>query len=186
MNVVSYTLSEHRHRFAVWAAARASQRGFTKVQKLRKALEKSGIREVLAAPETRHLSAAEFDSLHRKWCSSIRLTLIEDGADKESATFGRAAKLVAVYLKAIVIMSSDYDSSLGRNLHPPIDRILLQALAKSDRIKSAHQAEWGLINWTDLNESRYTNLIHQLRGVLPPNAPFWTIEEYWEPSKVGR
>jgi hypothetical protein len=34
---------EHRHRFAVWAAARAAQRGFVTVEKLRDALEATDI-----------------------------------------------------------------------------------------------------------------------------------------------
>ena len=44
---MSYDLSEHRHRFAIWAAARASQRGFTTVENLRNALESTDIQDVL-------------------------------------------------------------------------------------------------------------------------------------------
>jgi hypothetical protein len=38
-----YDVFEHRHRFAVWAAARAAQRGFVTVEKLRDALEATDI-----------------------------------------------------------------------------------------------------------------------------------------------
>jgi len=41
-----YDLAEHRHRFAVWAAARAAQRGFTTVKNLRAALQAADIRAV--------------------------------------------------------------------------------------------------------------------------------------------
>ena len=99
-------------------------------------------------------------------------------------TYGRAAKLVAVYLKATVIMGDGCDSSFGRNLHPPIDRILLRGLASSD-ITSPHKAAWRSINWTQLNEFAYDELIRQLRSTIPGDAPFWTIEEYWEPSDSG-
>jgi hypothetical protein len=34
-----YTIDIHRHNFAVWAAARAAQRGFTTVENLKAALE---------------------------------------------------------------------------------------------------------------------------------------------------
>lgn len=180
---MSYDLPEHRHRFAVWAAARASQRGFTTVKNLRNALQATDIREVLADPRTLQLSAEQFDALHRSWCSTICSRLTEDGLQK--VTYGRAAKLVAVYLKAIVIMGDGCDSSLGRNLHPPVDRILLQGLALSNRITSPHKAAWRSINWTQLDGSGYDQLIGQLRKSIPDDAPFWTIEEYWEPSDAG-
>ena len=182
---MSYDLPEHRHRFAVWAAARAAQRGFTggTTKDLRDALEATDIREVLAAPQTLQVSPAQFDALHRAWCASICARLARRGIAK--ATYGRAAKLVSVYLKAIVIMGSSCDSPLGRNLHPPIDRILLRGLATSSRIQSRHKAAWALINWTQLDEAAYVQLIRHLREALPQNAPFWTIEEYWEPSDSG-
>ena len=176
---MSYDLSEHRHRFAIWAAARAAQRGFTTVRALRDALQGTDIREVLSDPQTMQLSAAQFDALHRRWCLSICSSLT--GRRVKNVTYGRSAKLVAVYLKATVIMGDGCDSSFGRNLHPPIDRILLKALAGS-RVESPHKAEWGSINWTQLNEPHYERLIGQLRNAIPRDAPFWTIEEYWEPS----
>lgn len=82
-------------------------------------------------------------------------------------------------------MGDACDSSLGRNLHPPIDRILLQALASSDRITSPHKPAWRLINWTQLDEAGYQALICQLRDAIPENAPFWTLEEYWEGSETA-
>jgi hypothetical protein len=60
------------------------------------------MREVLAVPETLQLSAAQFDALHHRWCSSICQTLTARQIAK--VTYGRAAQIVAVYLKATVIM----------------------------------------------------------------------------------
>ena len=177
-----YDLSEHRHRFAVWAAARAAQRGFTTVKNLREALEATDIRDVIAARPTRDLSARDFNALHRRWCSSIQTTLIERGV--RNVSYGRAAKLVAVYLKTVVTMSDACNSSFGRNVHPPIDRTLLQALASSAKITSPHQTEWRLINWTQLEGPAYDRLVGQLRRAIPKGAPFWTIEEYWQPSNT--
>ena len=174
---MNYDITEHRHRFAVWAAARASQRGFTTVKHLRNALQATDIRKVLSAPGTLKLSPVQFQALHRRWCSSICSSLTQRGI--ANVTYGRAAKLVAVYLKATVIMGDGCDSSFGRNLHPPIDRILLRGLASSDRITSPHKAAWRLINWTQLDQSAYEQLIAQLRDAISYDAPFWTIEEYW-------
>lgn len=178
-----YDLREHRHRFAVWAAARASQRGFTTVDNLRNALQATDIQEVLSAPSTFHLSAAQFDALHRRWCSSICESLTKRRIPE--VTYGRAAKLIAVYLKTTVIMGDGCGSSFGRNLHPPIDRVLLHALASSDKISSPHKKWWRSINWTQMDRSAYYQLIGQLRNVIPKDKPFWTIEEYWEPSDAG-
>jgi hypothetical protein len=164
----------------VWAAARAAQRGFTTVKNLREALQATDIRDVLSDPLSLQFSATEFDVLHRRWCSSICSFLTQRAIS--NVTYGRAAKVIAVYLKATVIMGDGCDSSLGRNLHPPIDRILLQGLASSDRITSPHKSAWRDINWTQLDESGYHELIGQLRSALPDDAPFWTLEEYWEPS----
>jgi hypothetical protein len=180
---MEYDLSEHRHRFAIWAAARASQRGFTTVANLRDALEATDIRQVLADPQSLQVSAARFDELHRRWCSSILAFLTRRQIPK--LTYGRAAKLVAVYLKSIIIMGEHSGSALGRNLHPPIDRILLQALAYSTEISSPQKAGWRSINWTQLNEAEYYELIDQLRGALPQAAPFWRLEEHWQPSDGG-
>jgi len=177
---MSYDLREHRHRFAVWAAARASQRGFTTVKNLRDALQATDIRKVLLDPQTLQLSAVQFTVQHHKWCSSICSTLTQRQIG--NVKYGRAAKLVAVYLKATVIMGDGWNSSFGRNAHPPIDRILLRSLASSDRITSPHQAAWRSINWTQLDQDSYDELIGQLRDAIPDEAPFWTIEEYWQPS----
>jgi len=180
---MSYDLSEHRHRFAVWAAARATQRGFTTVANLREALESTDIRERLSLPATLQATSEQFDTLHDHWCIEIRRYLKDrKGLD---ATYGRAAKLIAVYLKACIVLGEASDTPLGRNAHPPIDRILLRALASSDEIQSANKGEWREINWTELDAPAYRELIAGLRRVLPAGAPFWAIEKYWQPSDRG-
>lgn len=182
-STVQYDLVEHRHRFAAWAAARATQRGFTTVARLRTALEVAGVRESLADGATVGVSAAGFDALHRRWCTSISATL--ETASVPGVTFGRAAKLVAVYLKAQVVMGPGWDTPLAHHLHPPIDRILLQALATSPRIASPHKAQWRATSWTQLDEAGYYELIGQLRSSRPSEAPFWMLEELWQPSEPG-
>jgi len=100
-------------------------------------------------------------------------------------TYGRAAKLIAVYLKALVMMGDGWNSLLGQHMHPPIDRILPSSLAASKRITSPYQTGWRSISWTRLNETRYDELISQLRTAIPDGAPFWTIEEFWQPSDIA-
>jgi hypothetical protein len=179
---MAYDLAEHRHRFAVWAAARATQRGFTTVRNLRAALGATDIRRRLDTPSTFGCSAAEFDEMHLRWCSTICSSLTDRGIAKKRATHGRAAKLVAVYLKALVLLGERWDSPFAHNMHPPVDRILLQGLATSKMLKSSHQSAWRSVNWTELDRVGYESLIGQLRAVVHADKPFWIIEEYWEPS----
>jgi len=179
---VTYNLTEHRHRFAVWAAGRAAQRGFTTIANLRDALEAANIRSVLMGSATLQLQADDFEAFHRRWCSSICATLRQRQIPK--ITYGRAAKLVAVYLKTTVLMGDGSDTPFGQNMHPPIDRTLLQHLASSERVTSAHKLSWRSINWTQLTESDYYGLIAQLRELVPAGKPFWIIEEYWQPADV--
>jgi hypothetical protein len=178
---VPYDLSEHRHRFAVWAAARAVQRGFRggKTGKLRRALETTDIKNAIAKSEFSRLHPAKFDRLHRDWCNSIISDWNQRKEDNPEITYGRAAKLIAIYLKATVILGGGADTPVARTIHPPIDNILLKNLATTPVVRSPHKTDWGKTSWTKLGESEYYALIEQLRAALPCDWPFWMFEKYW-------
>ena len=172
-----YDLFEHRHRFAVWAAARATQRNFTSVERLRDALQKCGIKEFVNTAALREIDEARYRELHRDWCRAIIQDLAEGGV--ADPTFGRAAKLVGVYLKAMVVIGPASGSSLACVAHPPIDRILLKKIGKAAEMDSHHRRTWGKVNWTQLTEEAYYSLIDQLRGAVSGDDPFWTLERFW-------
>jgi hypothetical protein len=170
-----YQISEHRHRFSVWAAARATQRGFCDVDSLRKALEACGVREFLATPNFGDIDATRFDVVHRRWCRKVMDSLKE--ARIPNVTFGRAAKLIAMYLKSEVVLGPGFGTAFARIAHPPIDGILLGKLAASD-VNSEHKGKWARTKWTKLNAQQYYELISQLRRV-DPEEPFWKLERFW-------
>lgn len=174
-----YELFTHRHNFSVWTSARSVQRGFggANTQNLRSALEASRIQNFVSDPVSLHTELACFEELHRLWCSRVRARLIE--LEVRDVTYGRSAKLIAVYLKTMVVVGSGAYSSLGRVAHPPIDENLLGNLAQAPGIGSLHQQGWGNINWTQLGEQAYYELVGQLREVIPQELPFWMLEEYW-------
>jgi hypothetical protein len=172
-----YDLFEHRHRFAVWAAARAAQRGLTTVENLRDALEATDIRDFLLEEEkVLSLSDAEFDRQHRSWCNGIVGFL--QRREVQKATYGRAAKLVAVYLKSMIVMGPHGNSALAAVVHPPIDRNLLQNLARSPA-GAPSRRRLQETSWTELSETTYFQLLRALRRMLAPGHPWWMLEEHW-------
>lgn len=172
-----YDLSEHRHRFALWAAARAAQRGHTTVINLRDALESTDIRSFLEKPESFNTGEEGYKENHRRWCQAIVGFL--DARGVAGTTYGRAAKLVAIYVKAMVITTQPTPTKLACFAHPPIDRVLLQNLASSAEINSPYKRHWRTVAWTQLDENGYYALVEQLRTLIPDGEPFWMLEKYW-------
>jgi len=165
----------HKHNFSVWAAARAAQRGFTTVDNLKKALEGCGVVEYVRAKECSTDDWQQYDEMHKQWCESI-ITYLQEN-DVANVTYGRAAKLIAVYIKSMVVLSA-LGSSIAKVAHPPIDRILLQNLSKEKTINHPRKRAWSKISWTQLTKPHYFKLISELRDVVG-NEPFWKLEEHW-------
>lgn len=174
-----YTLGEHRHRFAVWAAARAAQRGLKGAHNvvLAEALESCGVRDVVdAGAASWPTEAAQVDSRHAQWCSRIVDGLQAGGV---AASYGRAAKLVAIYLKVTVIGAGFHETPFGRHLHPPIDDILLKALAAEPRFAAQACRRWRATRWTKLEAVEYAELVRSLRDAGLDVPGFWMVERYW-------
>jgi response regulator RpfG family c-di-GMP phosphodiesterase len=172
MDSERYSAYQHRHNFAVWAAARATQREFTTTEKLREALEASSIDTFVERPCGRE----DFDGRHRGWCGSICQQLRSRRV--EGASYGRAAKLVNVYLKSMVVLP-DLSSDVASYVHPPIDRILLQNVAKAPEVSTERSQTLRNTSWTQLSEAAYFELISMLRDING-DRPFWKIEEHWD------
>lgn len=171
---MTYSDFQHKHNFSVWAGARAAQRGFTNVELLRDSLDQSGIKDFVKNISSIN-SPADFDESHKAWCNSICDYLDQKGV--QNVTYGRAAKLVAVYLKAIVVLS-DLQSIQSKFIHPPIDRILLQNISKKPGVSKENKKKLSSTNWTQLDVDEYFDILNILRGIINPE-PFWKIEEYW-------
>jgi hypothetical protein len=100
------------------------------------------------------------------------------------ASYGRAAKVIAIYLKSSIVLGPAWDSSLARVAHPPIDRELLKKLASSEEFKSECKKHWAKTNWTQLDKTKYKALINQLRDIpWIKDKPLWMLEKYWNLSE---
>ena len=172
---MTYTHFQHRHNFAVWCAARAVQRGFTRSLVLKEALEKCGVMEFIRDNKESAISQQEFDERHDQWCSSILATWERNRI--EGASYGRAAKLLAVYLKSMIVVQVS-PNRLSEVAHPPIDQIILQNISKDKDIRHPNKGQWKEINWTQLDKTAYKRLVHDFRQVFY-GKPFWIIEKYW-------
>lgn len=148
------------YNYACWTAARAVQRNFTTTSNIIKAIESS---DLMRIGEINIQSAEAYDDFHRSCCNQL-IKCFE--TNKIAASYGRAAKIVAIYLKTAVIVRHSGEGKLSELAHPPIDRILLTNLHKR-----YHALDVGEINWTELKEESYFELIAKLR-TLPFNK-FW-------------
>ncbi len=179
----SYTAEDHRFRFAAWAAARASSRGvagFT-TEVAQEALAQSGLQAMVAGVSALPETPDRLDAAHGVWCEKVRASATPGAC----LTYGRAAKLVNVYLKTLFL--SDFRTTGKQTVvdavHPPIDRILLSNLGANE---PTHRTFWKKMHrkgWTKFNRDDYTEVIAKVRDVT--GGRLWKIESHWEVARKG-
>ena len=151
--------------FATWTAARAVQRSFTTTKKIKAAIEKTSLPSF---SKLKIRTDADFEDFHRICAKTIMHSL-----KKEKCTYGRASKIIAVYLKTTIILPLNGKGRICSLIHCPIDRILLTNIAKEQKLKHLKKTIW-----TKLNEEKYWQLIDELRA--NDLTPDWKLEEHWE------
>jgi hypothetical protein len=94
------TIEEHRHRFAVWAAARAASRRMKnfKVELASELIECASLKGKIGDPELLP-SPSEVDASH----AERREMMIQRAKTRAEISHGRAAKLINVYPKAAFV-----------------------------------------------------------------------------------
>mgnify|MGYP006135113607 FL=1 len=180
--VKNYDHTEHTHRFAIWTAARAAQRGFTTTKNIGQAIELTDLRRF--SQSEKDMSAEEFDEWHKKQCHALMTYL--NNQDKINTqgnvvgnlqcSYGRAAKIIAIYLKTRVVIPKPNDK-LSSIIHPPIDAILIKNLYQN-RKELKFNSVFKSLKWTQTDETEYFELIYHLRQIVK-DAPFWKLEYYW-------
>ena len=169
-----YYIEEHVHRYAVWTAARAVQRSFAKTEKIKNAIEKSGLRE--AVKSSAWTDENTFDSFHEVCANKIMEAFKNENIPDVS--YGRAAKIIAIYLKTTVIVASSGADKRCEFIHPPVDRILLSGLCKLDGLRNINKDPW-----TQLSQEKYWGIVNMVRK---SNRAFnWKLEYYWDINKAS-
>ena len=174
-----YTIEEHKHRFAAWAAGRAASVNgcHFRVEQGKQILEAAKLK-VLASAIDNLPQPNDFDTQHREWRNSI----IQAAQQHQLAfTHGVAAKLINVYLKSIFVCSGSHEDPRVKAIHPPIDSVLLDALYNQNI--GGRRNEWQAarrVRWSRLNSEQYDNVISAIRVTIPKGNGLWQIEEYWQ------
>lgn len=174
-----YTIEEHKHRFAAWAASRAaSVNGCRfKVNQGKLIIEGASL-DVVASSIDNLPQPTALDTQHRKWRNDI----IQAAQRHQLAfTHGVAAKLINVYLKAIFVCGGDHADPRVKAIHPPVDFVLLEALYKHDI--GGQRFEWQAakrIRWSNLNCEQYERVISAIRQTISEGSGLWEIEEHWK------
>lgn len=179
MRFEDYSIAEHKHRVASWAAstaAKASPKCRFPVEHGKTILEDIGLNSSfglndLPKPEN-------FDDFHKK----LRLKAINKARTLNIQGFshGVAAKLINIYLKMIFICGGLHEEEKVKMIHPPIDRVLLKELARTrvgnvDVWKTAIQ-----IGWSTFSSEQYENVIDAVQKTMHErNCPSWKIEACW-------
>jgi hypothetical protein len=175
---MAYTIEEHQHRLAAWAAGRASSvKGCRfKVKKGIKILEVSGFNAALSSPD-KLPAPASVDETHKRWRKAIIKAAKGRGLN---FTHGVAAKLINCYLKVRFVCAGQHEHERVKCLHPPIDNVILDELIAHNfgRLKK----EWRRfrrIKWSKFDSDTYENVITNIRKSLR-GEPLWKIEKYWK------
>jgi hypothetical protein len=173
-----YSIEEHKHRFAAWAAATAaSVKGCRfAVQQGNEVLEAAGMKKVLRDAD--RLPAPErMDATHRQWRHRVVKAAEEIGLQ---FSHGIAAKLLNVYLKAGFVCAGCNDHPSVRALHPPIDSVLLETLCEKNA--GGLRDEWikaKRARWSKFTSDQYEAVIKSIRQTMA-DAPLWGVEEHWQ------
>jgi len=176
---MTYTLEDHRHRLAAWAAstaARASKVCRFTVAHGAEILEEAGFNQSFQSPKSLP-DPEQLDATHAIWRASVI-----DAAERRKYPFkhGIAAKLINVYLKVRLVCGSHGADEKVQALHPPIDRVLLTGLEEKNVGEMKREwAEAKRIGWSKYDSRQYQEVVGLIRRAIP-GQPLWTIERYWK------
>ena len=175
---MTYTIHQHCHNFSAWAASRAASVigcRFT-VEQGKALLESIGCWLNLNSP-AQLPEPDQLDRSHRKWRQQI---INQAQILAIPITHGVAAKLINVYLKSRFVCGGFAEYPKVQALHPPIDSLLLQKLARDDfGGKAKLWAKAYKARWSKFNSDTYENVIQEIRESLN-GEPLWKIERFWK------
>ena len=181
---MGYSKEEHIFRAAAWAASRSasSVKGYRfRVKEGQKILENTGFNKITSISDL--LSPENFDKWHDEKCQAVikELDKIDiDKIDPREFSYGIAAKLINIYLKAVLLCGCNYNDKRMRVVHPPIDRVLLQGMLNSKNIPDKYKVVFREhIAWSKYKREHYFEVIKAIKAIQGDEG-LWAVEEYWQ------
>jgi hypothetical protein len=175
-----YSIHEHKHRFAAWAASRAASTQACRFTVLdgKSIIEETELYKLDGNPDLLPQSN-DIDTRHREWrCSVVNLA---QKRELQNFSHGVAAKLINIYLKSMFVCGGHAAHRKVTSLHPPIDRLLLNALHNEK--ESPEFEAWinaRRIRWSNLNSDQYETLIDSIKKrQVRKCEELWQIEDLW-------
>ena len=198
-----YDIHEHRHRVAVWGAGRAYSRqgpGHT-IAVAKHLIEKSGLGAINTAdqlPPPDKMDAFIHERIEAVMTAAHGIFYTKRAKGEPDArkslhcTYGRAQKLVNMYLKLKIVCAGYHDHPYVKAINPPLDAVLLKALdaavsidQESDlpafRQKLRAAKDMGK-TWTTFDRPKYEAYIAAIR-TFQGNQPLWAVERLWNPER---
>jgi len=179
-----YSIEKHKHLYAIWCAAAAYGRGLAGGGNSLafKLIEASGLCQV-TEPEHigQNVDEWQIGFMNKIGAEATRLGVTD-------FSFGRAQKLVNIYLKTVLVCGGHHQHPSVALLHPPLDFELFKGLrsflsknrAAMDKARSAFiAAQKRNPRWTKFSEADYVAHIDAIK-LLMAGRPLYQVEEYWE------
>lgn len=182
----TYDIHKHRHIFSAWAAGRASSVALFcrfPVKSAFEIIEHVGLQDINLADELP--SPDKLKISHRKWrqkakdyAKTMESSLFHSEVHAKNFTDGIAAKLINIYLKSKFISGPDVRHENIAALHPPVDRLLLNELARKDVKRAKDWKRYRDKGWSSFSSNDY----EEVMGLITDHqngSPLWQIERYW-------
>ena len=173
-----YTIEEHKHRYAAWAASRAASTKTCRFNVLqgKNIIEAVALNRLLSDPQLLP-TPDQIDCKHREWRAAA--ICAANGKDLTGFSHGVAAKLINVYLKSAFVCAGHEAHANVAALHPPIYSLLLNELQAANIGDLAEQ--WAIarkVRWSKFNSEQYEAVISTIRKAMG-GAALWQVEAHW-------
>lgn len=183
MSTTQYSIEKHKHMYAKWCAAAAYGRGLAGGGNplAFRLIEASGLDQV-TGPERIEENVDEWQmSFMEKMKAEAASLGISD------FSFGRAQKLVNIYLKTILVCGGHHHHQRVELLHPPLDSVLLKGLrtflwknrnAMAEARSAFLAAQKSQASWTKFSKVDYVAHIDAIK-LLMIGKPLYQVEKHW-------
>jgi len=182
-STTQYPIEKHKHLYAKWCAAAAYGRGLVGGGNALafELIEASGLGQI-TGPE--HIGE-DVD----QWQIGFMRKIVAEAARRNVSdfSFGRAQKLVNIYLKTVLVCGGHHQHPSVALLHPPLDLELFKGLRSflSKNRTTLATARSAFIcaqkrnpSWTKFDEGDYKAHIDAIK-LLMAGKPLYQIEEHW-------